>query len=57
MRKVWVKGFQRERGWGKEEIGDGGIGHIRVEGGVGDISLRLALVTRVEQGQRSSGQA
>ena len=48
MRKVWVKGFRREREWGKEEIRDGDIGHIRVEGGAEDISLRSVLVIRVE---------
>ena len=47
---MWVKGFRREREWGKEEIGDGGVGHIRVEGGVEDVSLRLVLVTQVEWG-------
>ena len=51
---MWVKEFRRERGWGKEEIGDRGAEHIRVERGAENISLRLVLVTRVKQSQRSS---
>ena len=38
------KRFRRERGWSKEEVGDGGVEYNRVKRDVEDESLRLVLV-------------
>ena len=49
-KSVGKRVLKGERGWEKEEIGDGGAGYIRIEGGAGDINPRSVLVTQVERG-------